>query len=95
VERDAWRGAFDALTQLTDARRAAEAEAQPREGIYVLSSIFVLVGFVFNLAPSLCRSMTVWDYRPRIRNKAKERKICCRIVTVCYTLGSRPPIIKD
>jgi len=31
VERDAWRGAFDALTRLIDARRAAEAETQPRE----------------------------------------------------------------
>jgi hypothetical protein len=31
VERDAWRGALDALTRLMDARRA-EAEAQPREG---------------------------------------------------------------
>ncbi|KAF8496247.1 hypothetical protein F5888DRAFT_1615085, partial [Russula emetica] len=29
VERDAWRGALDALTRLMDARRAAEA--QPRE----------------------------------------------------------------
>jgi hypothetical protein len=35
VERDAWRGALDALTRLMDTRRvaeAAEAEAQPREG---------------------------------------------------------------
>lgn len=34
VERDAWRGALDALTRLMDARRAAEAEAQaqPMEG---------------------------------------------------------------
>ncbi|KAF8496244.1 hypothetical protein F5888DRAFT_1614980, partial [Russula emetica] len=32
VERDAWRGALDALTRLMDARRAAEAEAQPGEG---------------------------------------------------------------
>ncbi len=34
VERDAWRGALDALTRLMEARRAeaAEAEAQPREG---------------------------------------------------------------
>jgi hypothetical protein len=33
VERDAWRGALDALTRLMDARRAAEAEAeaQPME----------------------------------------------------------------
>jgi hypothetical protein len=35
VERDAWRGALDALTRLMDARRAAEAAeagAHPREG---------------------------------------------------------------
>ena len=32
VERDAWRGALDALTRLMEARRAAKAEAQPREG---------------------------------------------------------------
>jgi hypothetical protein len=32
VERDAWRGALDALTRLMDARRAAEAGAQPMEG---------------------------------------------------------------
>jgi hypothetical protein len=32
VERDAWRGALDALTRLMDAKRAAEAEALPREG---------------------------------------------------------------
>ncbi len=31
VDRDAWRGALDALTRLMDAKRAAEAEAQPRE----------------------------------------------------------------
>ena len=34
VERDAWRGALDALTRLMDARHAAEAgegETQPRE----------------------------------------------------------------
>lgn len=31
VERNAWRGALDALTRLIDARRAA-AEAQPMEG---------------------------------------------------------------
>jgi hypothetical protein len=31
VERDAWRGALDALTRLMDAKHAAEAEAQPRE----------------------------------------------------------------
>jgi hypothetical protein len=31
VERDAWRGALDALTRLMDSRRAAEVEAQPRE----------------------------------------------------------------
>jgi hypothetical protein len=31
VERDAWRGALDALTRLMDSRRATEAEAQPRE----------------------------------------------------------------
>lgn len=31
VERDAWRGALDALTRLIEARRAA-AEAQPMEG---------------------------------------------------------------
>jgi hypothetical protein len=28
VERDAWRGALDALTRLMDARRAAEVETQ-------------------------------------------------------------------
>jgi hypothetical protein len=32
VERDAWRGALDALSRLMDARRAAEAAAQLREG---------------------------------------------------------------
>jgi hypothetical protein len=32
VERDAWRGALDALTRLMDARRAAEVETQPGEG---------------------------------------------------------------
>ena len=32
VERDAWWGALDAFTRLMDARRAVEAEAQPREG---------------------------------------------------------------
>ena len=52
VERDAWRGALDALTRLIEPRRAvdvAEAEAQPREGwglqwegILKFSSIFVL-----------------------------------------------------
>lgn len=32
VERDAWRGALNALTRLMDVGRAAEAETQPREG---------------------------------------------------------------
>ena len=31
VERDAWRGALDALTRLMDAKHAAEVEAQPME----------------------------------------------------------------
>ena len=31
VERDAWRGALDALTRLMDARRVGAAEAEPRK----------------------------------------------------------------